>query len=75
MYLPSVVGEAGDSWHQSRATASPAQPVDVSWWCGSSQGGAAHFFLSLFLWWCLWPCLCLWPPVGALPEPGAEVGS
>lgn len=42
------------------------------------QAAHAHFFLSLFLWWCLWPWPCLWwcpLPDVVVPDPGAEVGS
>lgn len=76
--LPSVLCVAGDHWHQSRATASQPSPASLMCHGGVAvhRAAPAHFFLSLFLWWCLWPCLWWWPPlVGALPEPGAEVGS
>lgn len=77
MMRASVMCVAANHWHHP--VQGESQPASHLLSRGSWCRRHAHFFLSLFLWWCLWPwpCLWWWPPllVGPDPEPAAEVGS
>lgn len=76
---PMMRGLGGDAWRMTAGHHS-LSPRRKQRYCVAAcwQVTHAHFFLSLFLWWCLWPWPCLWwcPLLEVVaPEPAADVGS